>query len=262
MTQSLLQRSAWSFGESSALSAPVPALAPREAPERDAVEETCSQPHPRVPDELDRVARAARGEPGAQAWLLDQVMPRVRRVTRAFLKSPADADDAAQLALLAILRSASTYRGEASLSAWAKRIAVRTTLRYLEGERRTPSAPAAGDGEELPAPDDARPSEALARDVREYLDELPEAQLAERGELGLGQRHLLEDARGAAQQRAAGVGQTGRVAVSREQLLAQLALEQEHGLAHGRLCFPELIRGLGKAAAAHDGGKGRQPRAV
>ncbi len=176
MTQSLLQRSAWSFGESSALSAAVPALAPREAPEEEAVEEACSQPHPRVPDELDRVARAARGEPGAQAWLLDQVMPRVRRITRAFLKSPADADDAAQLALLAILRSASTYRGEASLSAWAKRIAVRTTLRYLEGERRTPSAPAATDGEELPAPDDARPSEALARDVREYLDELPEAQ--------------------------------------------------------------------------------------
>jgi RNA polymerase sigma-70 factor (ECF subfamily) len=177
MTQSLLQRSAWSFGGSSALSAPVPALAPREAPAEQAIEEAAQrQSQPRVPDELERVARAARGEPEAQAWLLDRVLPRVRRVTRAFLKSPADADDAAQLALLAILRSASTYRGEASLSAWAKRIAVRTTLRFIEGERRMPSAPAVADGEDLPAPADARPGEALARDVREYLDELPEAQ--------------------------------------------------------------------------------------
>jgi RNA polymerase sigma-70 factor (ECF subfamily) len=163
MTESLLQRSGWSFEGKTTLAA-VPALATREPPEEEA------------PDDLARVARAARGEPEAQAWLLEQVMPRVRRVTRAFLKSPADADDAAQLALLAILRSASTYRGEASLAAWAKRIAVRTTLRFLEGERRTPSAPTEADDEELPAPADARPSEALARDVREYLDELPEAQ--------------------------------------------------------------------------------------
>jgi len=128
--------------------------------------------------DLERVGRAARGEPQAQAWLLQQVLPRVRRVTRALLGTAADADDAAQLALLAILRSASTYRGEASLAAWAKRIAVRTTLRYLAGERRTPSAPVASepDGEELAAADPTNPSEALARDVREYLDELPEAQ--------------------------------------------------------------------------------------
>lgn len=47
------------------------------------------------------------------------------------------------------------------------------------GERRTPSAPAAtapGEDEELAAPPPSRPSEALPRDVREYLDELPEAQ--------------------------------------------------------------------------------------
>jgi RNA polymerase sigma-70 factor (ECF subfamily) len=126
--------------------------------------------------DLERVERAARGEREAQVWLLQQVMPCVRRITRAFLQSPADADDAAQLALLAILRSASTYRGEAGLSAWAKRIAVRTTLRFLAGERRRPSAPSASGEAELAAPAVPRPSEALPRNVREYLDELPEAQ--------------------------------------------------------------------------------------
>ena len=136
---------------------------------------------PAPSSDLARVDRAARGEPQAQAWLLEQVLPRVRRVTRALLRSAADADDAAQLALLAILRSASTYRGEASLAAWAKRIAVRTTLRFLAGERRTPSAPSTSppdenEGAELAALPSSDPSEALARNVHEYLDELPEAQ--------------------------------------------------------------------------------------
>jgi RNA polymerase sigma-70 factor, ECF subfamily len=178
MPVSLLQRSGWSFEGNRMPSAPMPSLASREAPE-EAVQahphgSRASQPSP--PTDLERVGREARGEPEAQAWLLEQVMPRVRRVTRAFLKSPADADDAAQLALLAILRSAASYRGEANLGAWAKRIAVRTTLRFVAGERRTPSAPAPTEEEELEAPDDGRPCEALARDVREYLDELPEAQ--------------------------------------------------------------------------------------
>jgi RNA polymerase sigma-70 factor (ECF subfamily) len=172
MPVSLLQRSGWSF-EGDRLSS-VPALASREPPEEMFLG------HAAVgaagASDLERVRRAARGEPEAQAWLIGEVMPRVRKVTRAFLKRPADADDAAQLALLAILGSAATYRGEANLGAWAKRIAVRTTLRFLAGERRSPSAPAAADEDELEAPADARPSEALARDVREYLDELPEAQ--------------------------------------------------------------------------------------
>jgi RNA polymerase sigma-70 factor, ECF subfamily len=131
-----------------------------------------------APGDVERVARAARGDREAQRWLLEQVTPRVRAVTRALLKSLADADDAAQLSLLAVLRSAATYRGDASLPAWAKRIAVRTTLRFLREERRSPSAPSDTDeGRELCAePTDPSPSEVLARDVGEYLDELPEAQ--------------------------------------------------------------------------------------
>jgi RNA polymerase sigma-70 factor (ECF subfamily) len=165
MAETLLQRSGWSsFDGGGGLSEAIHVLAAAPADAGAA------------PGDLERVERAARGEREAQAWLLEQVTPRVRRITRTFLQSSADADDAAQLALLAILRSAPTYRGEASLSAWAKRIAVRTTLRFLAGERRRPSAPSASDEAELAAPADPRPSEALPRDVREYLDELPEAQ--------------------------------------------------------------------------------------
>ncbi len=134
-------------------------------------------PWTNAPDAMERMRRAAAGDPEAQAWLLEEVAPRVRGVARAFLASPADADDAAQLALLAVLRSAATYRGESSLPVWAKRIAVRTTLRFLRTERRLASAPSpSGEVDDLVAPASERRSEAIARDVREYLAELPEAQ--------------------------------------------------------------------------------------
>lgn len=129
--------------------------------------------------DVARVHRAGQGEPQAQTWLLTRVLPRVRRIARTFLSSPADADDAAQIALLEILGSAATFRGEAGVEGWAGRIAVRATLRYIATERRgrklvTPEADA--DLEEPEAPASARSSEALPRHVREYLGELPEAQ--------------------------------------------------------------------------------------
>jgi hypothetical protein len=64
------------------------------------------------------------------------------------------------------------------------------------------------------------------------------------------------------EQRATCVREARGVTVPGEQLLAQLALEQEHGLAHGRLRFPEVIRGFGEAAATHDGGESREPPAI
>jgi RNA polymerase sigma-70 factor (ECF subfamily) len=128
--------------------------------------------------ELARVHRAGEGEPQAQAWLLTRVLPRVRRIARTLLGSPSDADDAAQIAALAVLRSAPTYRGEAAIEAWAGRIAVRAALRFIARERRERAAaateitPEVDEPAALPEP----PSEALPRDVREYLALLPEAQ--------------------------------------------------------------------------------------
>ncbi|HVK63797.1 MAG TPA: RNA polymerase sigma factor [Polyangium sp.] len=127
---------------------------------------------------LERTRRAGAGEPAAQAWLVMELLPSVRRITRAFLKSSADADDVAQLALLAILRSAASYRGEASLATWGRRIAVRTALKYVRA-RRQREALIAGDesaADDVPESSPGRHAEALPRHVREYLDELPEAQ--------------------------------------------------------------------------------------
>ncbi|WP_434046747.1 MULTISPECIES: RNA polymerase sigma factor [Sorangium] len=131
-----------------------------------------------VPLDLERMRRAGAGDAAAQAWLMTQVMSRVRRIARAFLRSSADADDAAQLALLAILESASTYRGEAAVEAWARRIAVRTVLRYVKQQRRegAPVAPESAIDEEVAQAPHQPPFEALPREARAYLDALPEAQ--------------------------------------------------------------------------------------
>jgi RNA polymerase sigma-70 factor, ECF subfamily len=128
--------------------------------------------------DLERMRLAGEGEPKSQAWLLTRVIAPVRRVARAFLRSSADADDAAQLALLAILKSASTYRGEAAVEGWAKRIAVRVVLRFIQRERRQgPSLAAEGEvADELSAEAGDHAFEALPRDIRDYLRELPEAQ--------------------------------------------------------------------------------------
>ncbi|WP_437959501.1 RNA polymerase sigma factor [Sorangium sp. So ce119] len=137
-----------------------------------------SAPAATVPLDLERMRRAGAGDPAAQAWLMTQVMSRVRRIARAFLRSSADADDAAQLALLAILESASTYRGEAAVEAWARRVAVRTVLRYVKQQRRdgVPVAPESAIDEEVAQAPHQPPFESLPREARAYLDALPEAQ--------------------------------------------------------------------------------------
>jgi RNA polymerase sigma-70 factor (ECF subfamily) len=126
--------------------------------------------------ELETVRRAAAGDVRAQSWLARRVLPRIRKVARALSRSPSDADDAAQLSLLQVLRSAGTFRGDASLEGWAGRIAVRTTMRHLRRERRT-ADPVVEPPPTLaaPRPDDGL-AESLPQDVRHYLDQLPAAQ--------------------------------------------------------------------------------------
>lgn len=144
-------------------------------PSVDAAEDAA----PRVPAaEVDQVHRAGRGDARAQTWLITRVLPRVRRIARTFLGASADADDAAQTALIAILRSAPTYRGEAAVEGWAGRIAVRATLK-LAAERRRERPLSSTEmevSEEEAAPESARSAEALPRDLRVYLEGLPEAQ--------------------------------------------------------------------------------------
>lgn len=85
--------------------------------------------------DLDLMARVARKDPVAQRLLVERVGGRVFNVSRMLCGVAADAEDAAQLSLMEILKSAESFRVAQSLEAWADRITVRTTLRARRRER-------------------------------------------------------------------------------------------------------------------------------
>lgn len=80
------------------------------------------------------MAAVAANDPVAQRILVERLVRPVRKVTGLLSRTVADADDAAQLALIEILKSADSFRVAASLERWAERIAIRTTLRGLRRE--------------------------------------------------------------------------------------------------------------------------------
>jgi RNA polymerase sigma-70 factor (ECF subfamily) len=101
----------------------------------------------------------------------------VQRVARRLLSHAADADDAAQIALMEILRSAATFREESSIERWADRIAVRTALRHVREQRRRGwLLGGESDADELRAQDEVEEThEETPRRLEEYLAQLPQA---------------------------------------------------------------------------------------
>jgi RNA polymerase sigma factor (sigma-70 family) len=85
---------------------------------------------------VELMRRAGEGDRDAQRVIVTRLMRRVQQLARALLRHRDDADDASQLCLLEILRSAHHFRGESELERWADRIVVRTTLRHARRGRR------------------------------------------------------------------------------------------------------------------------------
>ena len=124
-----------------------------------------------------RLASEAATHPAAREAIARRLGPRIRRLCRSLLRSTHDSEDAAQLALIEIVRSAPGFRGESTLEAWADRIAVRTAIRVAR-ERRLASVRTEGgvEPDELPLPSSSNETaEGLPRSILAYLDELPEA---------------------------------------------------------------------------------------
>jgi RNA polymerase sigma-70 factor (ECF subfamily) len=118
---------------------------------------------------------AGAGDRRAQRVLAHRLAPRVRRVTRRLLRNQADADDAAQQALLEILRSASGYAERSSVERWADRITARTALRVAREQRR--HGLSFGGILELEAcakpTRDVHSGEQTPRALEHYLDRIP-----------------------------------------------------------------------------------------
>jgi RNA polymerase sigma-70 factor (ECF subfamily) len=92
-----------------------------------------------MPSDDDRalMSRAAAGDESSRREVVRRVLPRAQRLCHSLLRNPADAKDASQTAVIDVLRSAATYRGESSLEHWADRIVARTALRLASSARRT-----------------------------------------------------------------------------------------------------------------------------
>jgi len=85
--------------------------------------------------DVELMAAVAANDPSAQRVVAQRLAPRVRKLAGLLCRSAADADDAAQAALIEILRSAGSFRVANSLERWAERVTIRTTLRTARRER-------------------------------------------------------------------------------------------------------------------------------
>jgi RNA polymerase sigma-70 factor, ECF subfamily len=79
---------------------------------------------------------AATGDRRARAALIDRLMDRIRRTASYMVSSRAEAEDLAQIALLEVLGSAGSFRGESSLDQWADRIVVRVISQHFRKRTR------------------------------------------------------------------------------------------------------------------------------
>jgi RNA polymerase sigma factor (sigma-70 family) len=114
------------------------------------------------------VKAAQRGDTMAMNALVDELMPYVGRICRGIALDRGD--DAAQEALIAILRNLRQLREPDALRPWARRIAAREAVRAARQSHMTVDRPP----EEVPAP--GNPS--LGVEIRDQLDRLEPEQRA------------------------------------------------------------------------------------
>jgi len=98
------------------------------------------------------IAAAVGGDRIAMDTLLRSHYPRIFAVCRRITGSDADAADAAQEALIAVVRSLAKFDGRSSFGTWVYRIATNASLDELRRRRRRP---ALADATELPEDHDA-----------------------------------------------------------------------------------------------------------
>ena len=96
-------------------------------------------------DDSDLVAAAQRGDRDALDQLLRRHYDRIHAVCRRIAGSTRDADDAAQEALIRIVRALDRFDGRASFSTWSYRIATNAALDELRKRARRPQLHIVGD---------------------------------------------------------------------------------------------------------------------
>jgi RNA polymerase sigma-70 factor (ECF subfamily) len=132
-----------------------------------------------VEDDNRLVAAAQAGDGRALDALLRKHYDRVHAVCRRIAGSTRDADDAAQEAMIGIVRGLPRFDGRARFSTWAYRIATNAALDELRRRKRRPAlALVTDEGEQVETPDPLAAREvegAVERlSIDAALDALPE----------------------------------------------------------------------------------------
>ncbi|MCB0967415.1 MAG: sigma-70 family RNA polymerase sigma factor [Ilumatobacter sp.] len=132
--------------------------------------------HDRSDDEL--VSAARQGDAAAMDALLRRHYDRVHAVCRRIAGSSRDADDAAQEAMIRIVRNLDKFDGRSAFGTWAYRIATNTSLDELRKRKRRPQLHSVAD-DDAPEPADElshRVVDSVADRlaIDEALAELPE----------------------------------------------------------------------------------------
>jgi RNA polymerase sigma-70 factor, ECF subfamily len=125
----------------------------------------------RAPTDAELMAAHRAGDPQAFGVLAERNFGRLWGVAMRMLDHPDDAADAVQEALIAALRRAHTYRGEASVSTWLCRIAVNVCIDRIRRDRTRPTV-AWGD-RDLPARTDPTGELVTRMAVDDALAALP-----------------------------------------------------------------------------------------
>jgi RNA polymerase sigma-70 factor, ECF subfamily len=113
-------------------------------------------------DDATLVAAAQAGDRDALEALLRRHYDRAHAVCRRIAGSSRDADDAAQEAMISVVRGLARFDGRAAFSTWVYRIATNAALDELRRRRRRPSLQA--------VPDDGPPTEAADPLAERHLD--------------------------------------------------------------------------------------------
>ena len=99
----------------------------------------------------DLVAAARRGDAVAMDQLLRRHYDRVHAVCRRIAGSTRDADDAAQEAMIKIVRNLDRFDGRAAFGTWVYRIATNTALDELRKRKRRPMLHVVDDDDDVRA---------------------------------------------------------------------------------------------------------------
>jgi len=130
-------------------------------------------------DDHELVAAAQGGDRRALDTLLRNHYDRIHAVCRRIAGSTRDADDAAQEAMIGIVRGLPRFDGRAKFSTWAYRIATNAALDELRRRKRRPALAVVGDDDrplEVVDPLAERTVEASVErlSIDAALDRLPE----------------------------------------------------------------------------------------